>query len=268
MARTNDEGEAMGELGDDDEAGDEIAYGSDDSSIFDNNDVEDDAAGVGENDAKTKVKGEKNDSDGLELSDDGDEDLSFGDSGSSEEEEEEEKKDVAVDSRGNTPADLEDDGQDMDDDEINNWNNNPANSNANQIINPGMNQSSKNTNQTASNLTGVNSRLNEVQIGTKRSLSSPIDNVQKRLKTDDNKVNSRSNTPTDDSSVSKESLRKVLRQPLETKKIIKKLSSRYPNKSKKDINEELMDLMKELLAQNKIIKKPVDGKTLWQWQGS
>merc|ERR1712032_528913 len=48
LARTNDEGEALGELGDDDEAGEEIEYGSDASSIFDNNEVEDDAAGVGE----------------------------------------------------------------------------------------------------------------------------------------------------------------------------------------------------------------------------
>merc|ERR1712032_719828 len=90
LARTNDEGEALGELGDDDEAGEEIEYGSDASSIFDNNEVEDDAAGVGEIDAKTKVKGQKADSD-LELTDE-DDDLSFGDSGSSEEEEEEKKE--------------------------------------------------------------------------------------------------------------------------------------------------------------------------------
>merc|ERR1712053_19401 len=69
LARTNEDGEALGELGDDDEAGEEIEYGSDASSIFEEDDRERDAPGIGENTKKTKVQIGGNSDDDLGLSD-------------------------------------------------------------------------------------------------------------------------------------------------------------------------------------------------------
>merc|ERR1711972_86705 len=132
-----------------------------------------------------------------------------------------------------------------------NWNTN-ANQNNNQ------NSQSKNS---SSPMAGVDSRLSQVQIGNKRKLNSPIDNV-KKLKREDGGV-SGSNTPTDDNSITKEALRKVLRHPMESKKLLKKLASKYPKKDKKEVSEELTVLLTAFCA-----KKPVDGRILWQWKGN
>merc|ERR1712031_45247 len=142
----------------------------------------------------------------------------------------------------------------MDDDEIDNWNKNTSQNN-NQ--NPHGSGSSP--------VARVDDRLSQVQIGNKRERpdsNSPSDNLPKKKKPNEG---SRGPTPTDDNSISKEALRKVLRHPMETKKLIKKLGSKYPRKEKKEIAEELKELMAELQQMNKVVKKPVDGKTLWQW---